>query len=1824
MNPNSIPLAGYQRSKYVPPPPPTVTPQQIKRADTAAPILPPPPQPMLPPPPPQQPMPDDRNFWFKPMVSKEAVAGAPDWIRPVAEFATELTTPLDVAITLGTAGFGGVAATALRGGTKAIQAGTKANIFRRGLAELVDPFAGARAALPARLMVESTAMAGGHYLYKELEETGGVVAGMGGALVGAMGGAMAGRALASGMGKALQKAPGTRVLFEDPFGREFSADPQDPSATHHYDPETIAEAERPEDLGFLFGNKKNNPLGYETQLRDPVKGGTSAKDEVADSVWGRRINQMQSPFKNTLHKIGRIIAPNYYVRKFLEESLNKLYRAEGEAAKDAKALMDWVGMERFERIFGIEEGEIGKEGYSFLKFRDDNGNIIKDHPLFTEDNIKKILDAEGVIGVDKNGKNIIGKLVPNIEELNLLRILEETKPLEKNWHLKEAKKVKKKVWRNGKEVEIEVIEYGDAVGVNWGDILNDEQKKMLTKIAEVNRWTGERGLEAGIDWFNRAAKGSRARQDADISDMLSFTKKELNEMAEEAVVDGTMTQDELLSFREGVTSPTGYANRKFMYKVIDSEDPNPYGELIIVGNNKSAWKVDARTGSENKRVFTKVNLAQQEGYRYMPLGEAFTISTKQRLRRVVTAHHEKWQKDMISGRTIIDPDTGEKIFYPGVFGENVKVESATERAMRILYGGEVQDLGITPEQAERNFRLWQAGHKVADPHIINKESEVANLQSYLYDVLHDIDTGKPKDILTLNENDIKQLKNIVNYLDDATDPDILDTAEQIRSIWADINGDDIVPTLEQIEADGLGKATFRTILKNLPAFDANETIAKKQINFAIVLAHARRLMGTDYVNNLSAVRGILDPDITGFNYEGATRALKSVISDYKLNVNNQIDTRIVNLDQDIRRLNNRKDEMYRSQERTGIYTNEELDSLIDQVNILDARKDSLYGLKALYKVRGKPKSLHFDGQDYVRGLSYGVNGWNPTGRGYTDGSSLDSVFQLLKETDMPPSVLDELKFAEDIMEKAYHTKTNPFDNNVVKKGLRAIEKELRDQRKLIRKRIDDAMEEAMVKQNNQELMFKTRRDFITTEQVNEGFARAAFTLRELPDTRSPKFFRWLREQPDIDPREPYKKDFFSEKNIAERLGMGRGYMDGFPLGSAEQTWFVSLDRSSKLLKDTNPMRAFQEVIEFKNEMDAAMERADLPAMQKLWLQANATQRMIALGFDASVFNIHLLPVWFNHPQAPAKSWMGFWKAVFGGLADSSEMVQTYRTTGEGKAVRDFFGPELLMSDSNEVFEINQRVGMAKGFKKITKRLENAFGHSLDIAGIEMGKALMYLVDASASPSVQLRQKKMIAQYINNMRGLTDSSLAGISPNQQNIEAMGFLAARYRRATAAIWVKAFNGEPLEKYLAQKALINLFTGVFMATVGLQIGSSALRGDSSEETMDKLNKLVDPSSGDFLLFSLNNQKVGPGSKFVSDARILSKAMNFFYKTGTQEDMEDWENFMALHDDNPGLRWVRSQLAFTPSTAWDFLVGENYIGEPQFREGDGGFDTLTNFVEPFTEMVVPMWISGSVFENTQGNLEWGERAAGTSTRAVSEFVGLRAHPQSAAGILRESSWDIMKLPYKNLEPFQKDILRHSLMDQLTPLQEEQVKRGSNDFALYFNDIQRIEEEFQQELLYMTKVYPNTPEGNRNMYDRYRQLKSYVRGRKYEIGYNIEFDEPDPNITDPKKIALNKYYALFEKSRIPGTQMQDWDLWEIEYEKLINSLSLDQQAVIARNTSRDSIPYQFLERIKYLGEAREYKRIMKAQQLREDYLNAQERPDLAQISRELFLMQQD
>ena len=142
-------------------------------------------------------------------------------------------------------------------------------------------------------------------------------------------------------------------------------------------------------------------------------------------------------------------------------------------------------------------------------------------------------------------------------------------------------------------------------------------------------------------------------------------------------------------------------------------------------------------------------------------------------------------------------------------------------------------------------------------------------------------------------------------------------------------------------------------------------------------------------------------------------------------------------------------------------------------------------------------------------------------------------------------------------------------------------------------------------------------------------------------------------------------------------------------------------------------------------------------------------------------------------------------------------------------------------------------------------------------------------------------------------------------------------------------------------------------------------------------------------------------------------------------------------------------------------------------------------------------------------------------------------------------------------------------------------------------------------------------------MYTAYRGLKSGMRGQKTERGYDIEFEDESLKDSNPNKRALAQYWALYEKATIPGTQALDWDLWQNEYDKLMQTFTLEQQVTVARNSHDLPMPAVFMQRLAQIGK-KEYRRIVIAQKLREDYWRSMGRDDLADKMRSYHLMLED
>ena len=485
--------------------------------------------------------------------------------------------------------------------------------------------------------------------------------------------------------------------------------------------------------------------------------------------------------------------------------------------------------------------------------------------------------------------------------------------------------------------------------------------------------------------------------------------------------------------------------------------------------------------------------------------------------------------------------------------------------------------------------------------------------------------------------------------------------------------------------------------------------------------------------------------------------------------------------------------------------------------------------------------------------------------------------------------------------------------------------------------------------------------------------------------------------------------------------------------------------------------------------------------------------------------------------------------------------------------------------------------------------------------------------------------KELAQFINSIRGLANSAEMGVSAKQRLYESIFLLAPRYRRAVAAHYGKLWSADPTTRRMAQRSLLQFYGGMAFVVLSLQAMQSILEGDTEEQLITKLTNILNPQSSSFMLFDVDGQKVGPGSKFTSDLRIVAKLSNYIWKEGTGQDIDEWEDVTSINRNNPAIKWVRAQLAASPSEGIDFILGNDFIGEPAYR-GKNTFDFIQNSVRPLSENVIPLWLQSSLIEGTPDGIGWQENVRNRTLRGATEFVGFRAFPQGVTSILKESSYDVYNKGYSKLEPFEKDMLRIISQEKLNWLQDKQLKRATSDFAIYFADVDRVNTEFQDAILAYMEIYPDTPEGNRDLYYRYGLLKNYRRGQLNEIGADIEFGEHDIENKNPVIKALAKYNALFDDPsiRVKGTQIINWEKYDILYDQLMSEMSEEQQIAIQRNSNRLPLPEKFLQRLSRIGTGKEYQKIMASQALREQRFKFNNKPELAERYRRYFLMIED
>ena len=367
-------------------------------------------------------------------------------------------------------------------------------------------------------------------------------------------------------------------------------------------------------------------------------------------------------------------------------------------------------------------------------------------------------------------------------------------------------------------------------------------------------------------------------------------------------------------------------------------------------------------------------------------------------------------------------------------------------------------------------------------------------------------------------------------------------------------------------------------------------------------------------------------------------------------------------------------------------------------------------------------------------------------------------------------------------------------------------------------------------------------------------------------------------------------------------------------------------------------------------------------------KVNAAQRLFALAGDASILTIQTLFLAGSNPKAYGKTVGGFVKAVFDKtfhdkmLANNAVFLQDWAKSGL-----------LLSRNGTEFTEALARGGFFyegpfRYVGKILAPAQRGFEGALDVAGIELAKSYDYLATTPAARS-------QIAAFINEFRGISDTSRLGISQYQRAIESAVMLAPRYNRAIAALVGDVFRGT-LRGSVARSSLARVVTVGAAMTVAV---SMAL-GEDFEGATNHLNPLKYDKYRDkwsynpmFMTWNIAGVNIGPGTK-------VRSLIALWARMGTKpESLADWNVADAeAWRSNPFLSFIRGNLAGAPSTGLDLLLGSDYIGDPTR-------DNIAQFSENvFAENFTPIWVQSAMFE--------GSDLLSRIQLGIAEFLGMRA----------------------------------------------------------------------------------------------------------------------------------------------------------------------------------------------------------------------------------------
>ena len=480
-------------------------------------------------------------------------------------------------------------------------------------------------------------------------------------------------------------------------------------------------------------------------------------------------------------------------------------------------------------------------------------------------------------------------------------------------------------------------------------------------------------------------------------------------------------------------------------------------------------------------------------------------------------------------------------------------------------------------------------------------------------------------------------------------------------------------------------------------------------------------------------------------------------------------------------------------------------------------------------------------------------------------------------------------------------------------------------------------------------------------------------------------------------------------------------------------------------------------------------------------------RTFVLAGDASIFTIQLLAVIFEdflplsargglrhiRPKVPGRMTVPTVKQFAtsfarGMLSPENARKANARTIVEAseEGLLDEAKHIIMLSGDNPS-EFTESVGTLRnvnvylrrkgGIRKVagkvatiyTRPLEafqEAFIAAMNMAGLQLWRALRPLTK-NADGTVNPQKLADVEDFINNTRGLTSSARMGVSGQRRWIEGNSMLAARYRRATAALMTSVISGGARGD-LARNQLAALITGMTLTMAAFTVARGEQEGKSKKQVNYELKERLIPGNGTYMMADEMGQKVGFGSKFISD-------LNFITKIQTQPSSM-WD---ANIDNNVWIRWLRSQFSFALGEPIDLLLGRDVVGnvtrpgDPVLIKGDAPSvrEGVLGLTKSLAGIGIPVWAQSVAFEG--GDIKQRQLRGGF------EFVGSRAYEQGRSSVLTKASFDKFGKPLEDLNQLERFELQND--PQLAPVLEEfdNTRASTGDkFASY--RVQRLEDE--------------------------------------------------------------------------------------------------------------------------------------------------------------------